>query len=96
MSKKVKLSGSTSEGTNALLTDTNNVSSIVKFSVTFDANDDTYRMIEIPKQIDINSIIDGKESLSIIGYDDPGSDTVICTSDCTYSIRRVETSNSGK
>ena len=42
---------------------------------------------------DVLKLVLSGESLSIVGND---SDAVICTKDKTYSVKRVEYSNSGK
>lgn len=64
--------------------------SAIKFSSAFQQR--KLRLIEVPTEVLTN--VQAGESLSIIGEDT--TEVVLCSKDKTYSIKKVETSNSGQ
>ena len=63
--------------------------SAIKFSPVYQQR--KLRLIEVPAEVLVN--VQAGESLSIIG--EGTTEVVLCSKDRTYSIKKVETSNSG-
>jgi len=93
ISKKQKTNHNNDNNNIKQLYDNNNNDIVIKFSQSYSNKNESrdLRLIETSMDM-IKKIKLGNDTLRLIGS--KGDDTVLCTNDQTYSIKKVETSNS--
>ena len=96
ITKKQKIDHNNDDNNNIKqLYDNKNNDIVIKFSQSYSNQDESRDLRLIETSLDMIKKIKSGESLRLIGSKgDKGDDTVLCTNDQTYSIKKVETSNS--
>jgi hypothetical protein len=90
--KKQKVIHNNDEKTTKQLHDNVNKEVVIKFRPSYSNQDQSRDLRLIETSMDMIKKVKAGETLKIIGS--KGEDTVLCTSEQTFSIKKVETSNS--